>query len=255
MPGNTANYGFEYPLATDNLSDGAQSIQDFATQVDTAFLDLRGGTTGQYLTKQSNTQMDFQWTNLPTIPAEFPMPETGRYLGTRNFYPYLDTTPNGIGINQVFAMPIFVSEPFTADRISVNATNSGAVGATVRLGIYDSGTNNLPNNLLVDAGTASMTSTGEKELTISTALPAGVVWLVVVGQGSATNNGSIDGLRWVATSTSAYVPFKFDSTFTSYRTRGTFFQRTTTVSGALPATFGSGTWQTSLVYDVAVRRA
>jgi len=61
MPGNTTNFGFEYPLSTDNLSDGAQSIQDFATLADTTFVDLKGGTTNQILAKQSNTNMDYQW--------------------------------------------------------------------------------------------------------------------------------------------------------------------------------------------------
>ena len=65
MPSTTPNFGFEYPLSSDNLSDGAQTIQDFATTADTSFADLLGGTTGQYLAKNSNTNMDFVWSDLP----------------------------------------------------------------------------------------------------------------------------------------------------------------------------------------------
>lgn len=61
MPNTTPNFGFEYPLSSDNLSDGAQSIQDFATTADTTFADLLGGTTDQILAKNSNTNMDFKY--------------------------------------------------------------------------------------------------------------------------------------------------------------------------------------------------
>jgi hypothetical protein len=61
MPSTTPNFGFEYPLSTDNLSDGAQSIQDFATTADTTFIDLKGGTSNQLLAKNSNTDMDYKW--------------------------------------------------------------------------------------------------------------------------------------------------------------------------------------------------
>lgn len=61
MPGSTSNFGFEYPLDTDALADGAQEIQNFAETADTTFADLLGGTTDQLLAKNSNTDMDFKW--------------------------------------------------------------------------------------------------------------------------------------------------------------------------------------------------
>lgn len=61
MPSNTPNFNFEYPLSSDPLADGAQSIQDFATNADTTFADLLGGTSDQLLAKNSNTDMDFKW--------------------------------------------------------------------------------------------------------------------------------------------------------------------------------------------------
>ena len=64
MPGATSNFGFEYPLDTDALADGAQEIQNFAETADTTFADLLGGTTGQVLAKNSNTGMDFVWSTL-----------------------------------------------------------------------------------------------------------------------------------------------------------------------------------------------
>lgn len=64
MP-STPNFGFTYPLGSEPLADGAGDIQDFATTADTVFADLLGGTTGQALTKASNTDMDFVWANFP----------------------------------------------------------------------------------------------------------------------------------------------------------------------------------------------
>jgi hypothetical protein len=68
MPGTTTNFGFPYPLDTDALADGAQEIENLATDLDTTFVDLKGGTTDQLLAKNSNTDMDFKWVAKPADP-------------------------------------------------------------------------------------------------------------------------------------------------------------------------------------------
>jgi hypothetical protein len=58
MP-NTTNFNFPTPADTDLVKDGALAIRNLGNSIDTAFVDLKGGTTGQVLTKNSNTDLDF----------------------------------------------------------------------------------------------------------------------------------------------------------------------------------------------------
>ena len=59
----TTNFGWETPDDTDLVKDGAAAIRTALSGVDTSFVDLKGGTTGQVLAKASNTDLDFTWSN------------------------------------------------------------------------------------------------------------------------------------------------------------------------------------------------
>jgi len=60
MP-STTNFGWTTPADTDLVKDGASAIRTLGNGIDTSFLDLKGGTTGQILSKNSNTDLDFAW--------------------------------------------------------------------------------------------------------------------------------------------------------------------------------------------------
>ena len=60
MP-TTTNFGWTTPADTDLVKDGAAAIRTLGNGVDTSFLDLKGGSTGQVLAKASNTDLDFSW--------------------------------------------------------------------------------------------------------------------------------------------------------------------------------------------------
>lgn len=60
MP-STTNFGWTTPADTDLVKDGAAAIRTLAGGIDTSFVDLKGGTTGQVLSKNSNTDLDFAW--------------------------------------------------------------------------------------------------------------------------------------------------------------------------------------------------
>ena len=60
MP-TTTNFGWTTPADTDLVKDGAAAIRTLGNGVDTSFLDLKGGTSGQVLSKNSNTDLDFIW--------------------------------------------------------------------------------------------------------------------------------------------------------------------------------------------------
>jgi hypothetical protein len=57
----TTNFGWETPDDTDLVKDGALAIRTLGSAIDTSLVDLKGGTTGQVLSKTSDTDMDFTW--------------------------------------------------------------------------------------------------------------------------------------------------------------------------------------------------
>jgi hypothetical protein len=63
MP-TTTNFGWTTPADTDLVKDGASAIRTLGSNIDTSLVDLKGGTSGQYLTKNSNTDLDYAWVTL-----------------------------------------------------------------------------------------------------------------------------------------------------------------------------------------------
>jgi hypothetical protein len=61
MSNPTSNYGWQMPTATDLVTDLPADFAVFGQAVDTSMADLLGGTSGQILAKNSNTNMDFVW--------------------------------------------------------------------------------------------------------------------------------------------------------------------------------------------------
>jgi hypothetical protein len=57
----TTNFGWETPDDTDLVKDGAAAMRTLGNSIDTSFVDLKGGTSGQMLTKASNTDLDYTW--------------------------------------------------------------------------------------------------------------------------------------------------------------------------------------------------
>jgi hypothetical protein len=61
MATTTPNFGWPVPTSTDLVKDGATAIEALGDSIDASLVDLKGGTTGQVLSKNSNTDMDFTW--------------------------------------------------------------------------------------------------------------------------------------------------------------------------------------------------
>lgn len=57
----TTNFGWTTPNDTDLVKDGAAAIRTLGNSIDASFLDLKGGTAGQVLAKNTNTDLDFVW--------------------------------------------------------------------------------------------------------------------------------------------------------------------------------------------------
>lgn len=61
MSNPTSNFGWQMPTATDLVTDLPADFEVFGQAVDSSLADLKGGTTGQILAKNTNTDMDFVW--------------------------------------------------------------------------------------------------------------------------------------------------------------------------------------------------
>ena len=61
MATTTPNFGWSVPTSTDLVKDGATAIETLGDSIDASLLDLKGGTSGQVLAKNSGTDMDFVW--------------------------------------------------------------------------------------------------------------------------------------------------------------------------------------------------
>lgn len=58
----TPNFNWSTPDNTGLVKNGALDIRTLGNSIDASMADLKGGTTGQVLTKATNTDMDFTWT-------------------------------------------------------------------------------------------------------------------------------------------------------------------------------------------------
>jgi hypothetical protein len=67
MATTTPNFGWPVPTSTDLVKDGATAIEGLGDAIDASLLDLKGGTSGQVLAKNSGTDMDFVWSTVDPL--------------------------------------------------------------------------------------------------------------------------------------------------------------------------------------------
>ena len=92
MTNPTSNFGWQMPTSTDLVTDLPADFEVFGQAVDTSLADLKGGTTGQVLKKNSNTDMDFVW-GADSAGMTNPMTTTGDTI-----YSSSGSTPARLGI-------------------------------------------------------------------------------------------------------------------------------------------------------------
>ncbi len=92
MTNPTSNFGWQMPTSTDLVTDLPADFEVFGQAVDTSLADLKGGTTGQVLKKNSNTDMDFVW-SADSAGMTNPMTTTGDTI-----YSSSGSTPARLGI-------------------------------------------------------------------------------------------------------------------------------------------------------------
>lgn len=161
-------------------------------------------------------------------------------------YPFLTHTAGGtVTQDRLYGIPFFVSETNTFSKIGINVS-SAAVGGNARLGIYNMDSDALPSSLVLDAGTVSMATTGDKEISISQALAPGWYALACIFNNATAQVCYIDG--------TGAGPFVMGSVASPSAGSG-FMEYAPYVDrayGALPATFGTATLATITTAHPAV---
>jgi hypothetical protein len=163
------------------------------------------------------------------LPVDGALALSGQYL-TLNANSLGTQTP---GINALQATtPLWLPAGVTLTRIGCKINTAGSAGAVVRLGIYRADAPGLlPGTLILDAGTVDSTTTGVKEIVISTVIPTtGWYWLATVSQVATSGIAAYNPPQW---------PLLFMPT-TSNDTNGAVVPfRSGAVSGPLPDPFGA----------------
>jgi len=185
MSNPTSNYGWQMPTATDLVTDLPADFEVFGQAVDTALMDLKGGTTGQVLSKASATDMDFTWV------AANPGDITGVTAGT------------GIsGGGTSGTVTVSIDTAVTADLTTAQTlTNKTLTSPALTTPTISTATTN--GDLLYGTGSGALArrgigSTGNV-LTVSGGIP---VWSAPAGGGKIAQVVAYEGSNTLALTTS-----------------------------------------------------
>jgi hypothetical protein len=143
----------------------------------------------------------------------------------------LATSTGAMVANTLFALPLWVAEAMTLDRLAINVTTA-ASSTNTRIGIYAATSLAAwyPSALVLDAGAVDTGTTGVKSLTISQALAGGrPYWLALLSSGTPTFRGSNNVWTAPILGTDSTLPATGATALTVAQTYG-----------ALPSTFPSG---------------
>jgi hypothetical protein len=141
MATTTTNFGWDIPQSTDLVKDGATAIAALGQDIDTAMVDLKGGTTGQVLSKASGTDLDFSWIEQDDTTLSFNAQtgttytlvaaDLGKLVTTSNASAVTVTIPPSVFTagNQINVQSIGVGLTSFAAGAGVTITSTGATSA------------------------------------------------------------------------------------------------------------------------------
>ena len=145
MATTTTNFGWDIPQSTDLVKDGATAIAALGQDIDTALIDLKGGTTGQVLSKASGTDLDFSWIEQDDTTLAFNAQTGVTYTLVIADLGKLVTLSNASGItltlppsvfaagNTINIQQIGVGQVTLAQGAGVTITSTGATAAAPKL--------------------------------------------------------------------------------------------------------------------------
>ena len=141
----TTNFGWETPDDTDLVKDGAAAIRTLGQSIDTSMMDLEGGTTGQVLSKASNTDMDFVWIEQDDTTISFNAQTGTTYTLVAADLGKIVTLSNAGAITLTVPPSVFstgniiniqwigVGQPTLAQGAGVTITSTGATSTAPKL--------------------------------------------------------------------------------------------------------------------------
>ena len=257
MATTTTNFGWDIPQSTDLVKDGATAIAALGQDIDTALVDLKGGTTGQVLAKASNTDLDYSWiTNdvgdITAVTATSPLTGGG--------------TSGDITVGIQSATTSQAGAVQLSDSTSTTSSVLAATPTAVK-SAYDLANGAIPKSLIDAAGdlivgtandTAGRIAIGSNG-TVLTSNGTTATWAAAAGGGGLTSlaSGTLSGASVVLSSISgSYVHLQLlISNFKPATDGATFYLRvnadagsnrySNSVVGSSSFTFNTTGWQVS----------
>jgi hypothetical protein len=131
MANPTTYFGWVMPTATDLVTDLPADFNIFGQGVDTSMQDLLGGTTGQVLSKASNTNMDFTWIEQDDTTLSFNAQTGTTYTLVASDSAKLVTTSNASAVTVTIPPSVFSA----GNQINVQSIGVGLTSFVAGAGV------------------------------------------------------------------------------------------------------------------------
>jgi hypothetical protein len=131
MATTTTNFGWTVPTSTDLVKNGATAISTLGSGVDTSFVGLKGGTTGQVLSKTSGTDLAFTWIEQDDTTLSFNAQTGTTYTLVASDVAKLVTTSNASAVTVTIPPSIFT----TGNQINVQSIGVGLTSFAAGAGV------------------------------------------------------------------------------------------------------------------------
>ena len=164
MSNPTSNFNWQMPTNTDLVSQLPADFEVFGQAVDTSLADLKGGTSGQVLAKNSNTDMDFIWVEQDDTTLAFNAQTGTTYTLQASDLGKWVTASNASAITVTVPPSVFA----TGNVVNLQAIGAGQVTFAQGAGVTitsNGGTVSAPK-LRVQYSACSIICTGSNTFTI-----------------------------------------------------------------------------------------
>jgi hypothetical protein len=131
MATTTPNYGWVVPTSTDLVKDGATAIETLGDSIDASFVGLKGGTTGQVLSKTSGTDLAFSWIEQDDTTLSFNAQTGTTYTLVASDSAKLVTTSNASAVTVTIPPSVFT----TGNQINVQSIGVGLTSFAAGAGV------------------------------------------------------------------------------------------------------------------------
>jgi hypothetical protein len=164
MSNPTTPFSWQMPTATDLVTDLPADFEVFGQAVATSMADLLGGTTGQVLSKTSNTDMDFTWIEQDDTTLAFNAQTGTTYTLVAADLGKMVTLSNASAITLTVPPSVFA----TGNIINIQQIGAGQVTLSQGAGvtITSTGATSSAPKLRAQYSAASILCTGSNAFTV-----------------------------------------------------------------------------------------